>query len=140
VVEPVVINSGFMVIDRKYRGAAVHEDLNAKVRRREGQAHMLDQIIINGYFQGRGIPVRLLPHAYNFRTWGGSHGTDEQFEELRDEIRLVHYSGYSSRPKPWDSRATDELGAVRVWRESARGYFGNDFVTRSTAEVGKATG
>lgn len=137
-VEPIMINSGFMVIDQTYRGSAMHDNLNEKVRQRKDKAHMLDQIIINSYFQDRRIPLRLLPHAYNFRTWGSGHGSNEQFEQLRDEIRLVHYSGYSSRPKPWDPRASDDLGAIRAWREYARGRFGHDFLAESVA--GKVTG
>jgi lipopolysaccharide biosynthesis glycosyltransferase len=134
--EEVVINSGFMVIGKRHLGPSTYLEMIETVRRREDKAHMLDQIIINGHFQRKKIPIRLLPHSYNFRTWGGGHGSDELFEELRDEIRILHYSGYSSRPKPWDPAASDQLAAVRIWREYARDRFGSDFLTASTTVSG----
>jgi hypothetical protein len=117
------VNTGVFTVGERWRNDDVFATLLAGIEHRH-DVNFADQSVINACFAGE--TVHLLPDTYNFRHWGGVNragtpmGSDGLFRTLRPQIKVIHYSGYMSRAKPWAADADTGLAAVQAWREHAR--------------------
>lgn len=106
------INAGFFAVGRRFRNQRVYEDLLDIVRRRRN-ALSLDQWVINSYFGSRKTLLYFLPNEYNWRAL-------DQFDEAASKrVKLLHYTGFTHRSKPWEPDAPQDLLAYRVWNQYA---------------------
>lgn len=118
-----LINSGFFAVAGRWISAGVYADLVARIADRH-DIRFSDQSVINSYLEGSEIYV--LPDSYNFRHWGGINGNGQPvgsnalFRSRRSDLRLIHYSGYLDRPKPWQLTGTPGLDAYAEWLAWAR--------------------
>jgi hypothetical protein len=117
------VNTGFFTIGHRWRTEMVFESLLDGIATRH-DTNFADQSVINARFTGE--TVHLMPDIYNFRHWGGRNragrptGSDALFQRMHREIRMIHYSGYLNRPKPWSDMADRSYGAIAEWHEWAR--------------------
>ncbi len=125
------INSGLFSVSRHITGEATYNALQTVVRERtDKNPKFLDQNVINTYFAAAGQRLYVLPQGYNFRNWGaGGNGTDKQIRRYMKSCRLylIHYSGYSLRPKPWEYDVRERRGlngnpAYAVWDDYRREF------------------
>jgi lipopolysaccharide biosynthesis glycosyltransferase len=106
------INAGFFVVGRRFRNRKVYEDLLHVVSRRRN-ALSLDQWVINSYFGSRNTMHYFLPNEYNWRAL-------DQFDETANtRVKLLHYTGFTHRAKPWEAATPQHLLAYRVWNQYA---------------------
>lgn len=116
------INTGFISIGRRWMRGDVYAGLLDLIDQRH-DVDFADQAVVNQYFRAQS--VYLLPDTYNFRHWGGVNrwghpmGSDALFRSLRPSIKVIHYSGYLKRPKPWSATADTSLAAIAEWRAFA---------------------
>jgi len=124
-------NLGIVIVDQKCVPDAYHSLIkltlaNDKIRTDEGG----DQKAVRAMFGRESDRVKFLTDDYNFQSWGGGgKGSNKEFLENQENIRVIHYSG---RRKPWgnvwDGDYYDKNSikypylmyhndAVRVWYE-----------------------
>ena len=72
-------------------------------KRNDPNSELLDQKMINNFFSQNKISQLLIHHYNNFRDYGASgNGSEEFFKKKLNKIKILHYSGYEIRPKPWE--------------------------------------
>ena len=123
----VTVNTGFFVLDGDLCSASQYEKLMGFIRQQSRKHRLLlDQDILNRYLRNTGIHIYRLPETYNFRRWGGvvlngekfpTLGNNDVFKANLSRIRIIHYSHYHRRPKPWQAADNDENLATRLWQE-----------------------
>jgi len=106
------INAGFFIAGKRVRSEQIYQDLLRIVRQRR-IALSLDQWVINRYFGCRPMQLHLLPNEYNWRA------PDRLSPENIDDVKLVHYAGFTHLPKPWSAEADADLWANRLWHDYA---------------------
>ncbi len=117
------INSGFFTVSGRWISDRVYADLLARIPHRH-DIRFADQSVINLYFGD--TEIYELPGTYNFRHWGGINGTGQSvgsnafFRSMRADIKLIHYSGYLNRPKPWQVLDIPPLDAYAEWLDCAK--------------------
>ena len=95
------------------------------MNRNDNNTELLDQKIINNYFSQLKCPQLLIHHFYNFRDYGASgNGSESFFKKHRSNIKILHFSGYELRPKPWEKDRVSKMGlknhaAYKLWRDYA---------------------
>ena len=95
------------------------------MNRNDNNTELLDQKIINNYFSQLKCPQLLIHHFYNFRDYGASgNGSESFFKKHRSNIKILHFSGYELRPKPWEKDRISKMGlknhaAYKLWRDYA---------------------
>ena len=93
------INSGVMVIGKKYLNEATHEKL---LRYRSGPC--ADQDVLTRFLRWR--RVYCLPHEYNYHAEFFWHDTNR----TNDDVRLLHYAGVKPLENP-------KLPRMKMWFE-----------------------
>lgn len=98
------INTGLFGFDSKKIPSSTYLDLKEMVKKRnDPNSELLDQKMINNYFSQNKISQLLIHHYNNFRDYGASgNGSEEFFKNKLNKIKILHYSGYEIRPKPWE--------------------------------------
>ncbi|NCD34907.1 MAG: hypothetical protein EOL87_16005 [Spartobacteria bacterium] len=97
------LNSGVMVIGKKYRKGDVYRQLFGKP-----SGHLADQDILENYFKWR--PVYCLDHIFNYHAefFWDEYGS-------QDDVRILHYAGVKPLDQP-------ELPRMKVWNEYVSRY------------------
>ena len=55
------------------------------------------------------IPQLLIHHYNNFRDYGASGNGSEKFLKKKlNKIKIIHFSGYEIRPKPWEISSVNQ--------------------------------
>ena len=109
------VNTGFFVVGKQLRTPRLYNRLLRKVRfRMTRKAMLLDQWIINEVIGRVPASLFLLPNTYNLRAFA-------RYEEaeLAQQTKILHYSGYHQRPKPWAEDAPLDHPAYAIWRQYA---------------------
>ncbi len=107
------INCGLFLVGRRQITDANYRALLKLVRRTRGKRKLLDQWVINTHFGRKDLSLYLLPNEYNWRAL-------ERLEtHPLDDIKIIHYSGYTQRLKPWEPGAPSDQKAYRLWRDYA---------------------
>jgi len=109
------VNTGFFVVGKQLRTPKLYHRLLRKVRfRMTRKAMLLDQWIINEVLGCVPASLFLLPNTYNLRAFA-------RYEQgnLAQQTKIVHYSGYHQRPKPWADDAPVDHPAYAIWRSYA---------------------
>tara|TARA_Y100000593_G_scaffold74652_1_gene137505 strand:+ start:3867 stop:4730 length:864 start_codon:yes stop_codon:yes gene_type:complete len=93
-------NLGTVVIGDNYLGESTYRKLIEVALSMHKHKPGGDQDSVNTLF-GAGAPndVTYFDEMYNFQDWGGGGtGSNRNFQEKKDKVKIVHYSG---RRKPW---------------------------------------
>ena len=121
------INTGFFGISKKFLPENLYSIfMDIIINRDDKRLQLLDQKIINNYFNVNHYPYLVLNHYYNFRNFGaGDNGSEDFLKKHLSNIKIIHYSGYKVRPKPWkfDSikeHKLEEHLAYKIWAETAK--------------------
>ena len=126
------INTGFFGFDSKKIPSSTYPDLKEMVRKRnDPNSELLDQKMINNYFSKNKIPQLLIHHYNNFRDYGASGNGSEKFLKKKlNKIKIIHFSGYEIRPKPWEISSVNQKKlnthiAYKLWLNYA-----NDLINK----------
>jgi len=98
------INTGFFGFDLEQIPLSTYQDLKEMVKKRnDPNSELLDQKMINNYFYKKKTSQLLIHHFTNFRDYGaGGNGSEKILNKNLSKIKILHYSGYEIRPKPWE--------------------------------------
>ena len=130
-------NAGVIFINNLKNRKNIYENLLLITKNKPSTGINTDQWVFNTYFNEMiKLDRYMLSQDYNFREWGGI-GIDESvivdnenlIKNLEDleKIKLLHYSGYRKRLKPWDEKTkTSQLLAYKIWWEY-RTMYDNEF-------------
>ena len=120
------INTGFFGINMNLISRNSYNDLKSIIKNRlDTNTDLLDQKVINNYFSSERSPQLLIHHFYNFRDYGANgNGSKKFFLKNKNSIKVLHYSGYEIRPKPWETKKVidsnlDEHPAYIEWFKAA---------------------
>lgn len=105
------INAGFWIASGDWIEGPVYKKMKklvvAETHKIEGaDQETVNRILKNARSKGQ-VNFMLLPNGYNFKNWGGApvdikrgigKGGENVFQECRDHIKIIHYTG---RRKPW---------------------------------------
>ena len=116
------INTGFFGVNMNSISKNTYHDLKSMIYNRlDTDTGELDQKIINRYFLNERSPQLLIHHFYNFRDYGANgNGSKKFFLKNKNRIKVLHFSGYENRPKPWETKRVleyelDEHPAYVEW-------------------------
>jgi lipopolysaccharide biosynthesis glycosyltransferase len=118
------INSGFFVLDGAECSLEIYDRLIKMCQRRKEVTYTLDQDIVNQHLKRRKIPLYRLPEAFNFRRWGGvevkkeedkSFGNNAILAANNKRNKIIHYSNYNRRKKPWEVDFPSDNVAYNMW-------------------------
>lgn len=106
------INTGFFLLSGELLAGTHYEHL-IDLAKSNTHPFLRDQSVINKFLRGR--PRQYCSSVYNERNWDRA----VSFSDQLSKIRIVHYSGYSERPKPWSVEAPVETVGYRLWHNYA---------------------
>ena len=93
-------NLGILIAGKKYLTGETYQHMinlvrNTRIKDRPDG----DQVTCQHIFNPNNPDVRVVSELYNFQNFGaGGKGSVESFETMKDDIKVIHYSG---RRKPW---------------------------------------
>lgn len=109
------VNTGFMIIDKKYICSMVYDKLVGMVPK--DSTFLADQPIINRYL-GKFLNAFLfkLPPTYNF-----IFPSDKLFLKYMHTVKIIHYCGQGKdRVMPWYSNASKKSILNKVWQNAKK--------------------
>jgi len=116
------INTGFFGFDLEQIPSSTYQDLKEMVKKRnDPNSELLDQKMINNYFSKKKISQLLIHNFNNFRDYGAEgNGSEKILNNNLSKIKILHYSGYEIRPKPWEisiirEKKLNTHNAYKLW-------------------------